>query len=537
MWALRYLNGPMAGQQHPLKPGKNRVGRAATCDVQIHFGGVSKEHLEIQVAGKQVFVTDLKSSNGTFVNGVRVQTSVLRVGDKLGVDQVLFDLVPTSHPANLVPVNGRPVPMAHPSQISHHPAHMYNQDMGAQTPQPIAQAGSALNLHQWKDKADHYLHHALLPGLYRLIEVFQFRSVMMGFAAVFVLIVTLLSVFPMNQITSESIRIESRRRAVTVARALANSNEKAIRSGEMSGYSADLVLRDEGISHVYILGKDGSIIAPPEMVGMQAKDIAGFVTAIKGQTRELSAEISGGQIAASAPILVFDPELQQNVAKAHAVVVYDTGSLKFDDGRALSLFIQMLAIALVFGAGLFFLMYKVIEYPFRRLNEEIDSALRDGRDHAQLEIKFPLLQQLLVSVNSLLTRSQSGGDSGHVTHGGSTRDAEWINMLQLFGYPAMLIGKDMRILSTNPAFESLTGTQAHLTSGQALSALPDQALQKNVLDLLGAAQNNTTSLHQDRLEISGHMFTLQCQAITVSGEACYYLVSVSPSEQAQGGAA
>jgi len=537
MWALRYLNGPQAGQLYPLKPGKSRIGRAATCELQVNVSGVSKEHLEIQVTGNKVFVTDLKSSNGSFVNGVRIQTSVLRVGDKLGVDQVLFDLVPSRVPAVMPAHSHSQVAMLHPSQMNQHPSHMMNQSLPpAHEALEAAAPAAGVNFGGWQEKADHYLHEVIMPGLYRLVEVFQFRSVIMGFAALFVFLVTLLSIFPMNQITSESIRTESKRRALTVARALANSNERAIRSGEMSGYNADMVLRDDGISHVYILGKDGSIIAPPEMVGLPAKDLAGFISQIKGQTRELSAEVGNGQIAASCPILVFDPELQQNVARAHAVVVYDTGSLKFDDGRALSLFIQMLTIALIIGAGLFFLMYKLVEYPFRRLHQEIDIAMREGRDHTQIDIKFPLLQQLLISVNSLLTRSLSGGGGGQV-HAESTRDTEWINLLQLFGYPAMLLSKDMRILSINVPFESLTGAQSHVVQGQALAYLPDQALQKNIHELVTASQNNTQSLHQDRLDISGHMFTLQCQAVTVSGEACYYVISISPAIQAEGGAA
>jgi hypothetical protein len=532
MWALRFLNGPQAGQMYVLKQGKNRIGRASSCDLQIHISGVSKEHAEIQVSGNQVFISDLKSSNGSFVNGVRVQKSILRLGDRLGLDQVLFDLVPASQVPAVVTVNHHPQVMQHPSQLVHPSAAA----MSSQQP-PAPPPAASFNFGTLQEKADHYLHEVVLPGLYRLVEVFAFRSVIMGFAVVFIFLVTFLSMFPMNQITSESIRTESRRRALTVARALANSNEKAIRSGEISGYNADLVLRDDGISHVYILGKDGSIMAPPEMAGLPAHDLAGFVSQIKGQTKEVSAVIDGGQIAAGCPILVFDPELQQNVARAYAVVVYDPGSLKFDDGRALSLFIQMLAIALIMGAVLFFLMYKVIEYPFRRLYQEIDIAMREGRDHAEIRIRFPLLQQVLVSVNSLLTRSLAGGSGGGERQMDTTRDVEWVNLVQLFGYPALLLSKDIKILSINGPFEALTGAQAHLVQGQGLGFLPDQALQKNIQELATAAQNNTQSLHQDSLEFGGHGFNLQCQAITVSGEARYYLVTISPAQQAEGGAA
>lgn len=524
MWALKVLNGPQAGQLYVLKNGKIRIGRGDDCELKLLSPGISKEHLEVQVTGNTIIVKDLKSSNGTFLNGVRIQGAAVKFGDKVSLSQIILDVVKAPAAASdgaLVPYPGH---AAHPA--SHQP-----HEMASPAPSPMAHSP----LQAYQQRAEEYLNHVVLPGIYRMVEVFQFRSVIFGFAVVFIFMVTVLSLFPMNQITSESIQIESERRALTVARALASSNEKAIRSGEISAYSADLVLRENGISNVYILSKDGSIMAPPEMVGMTAKDIAGFVSKIKGQNKEMSADVGDGKIAASMPILVFDPELQQNVAKAHAVVVYDTGSMKFDDGRALALFVQMLTLALILGAGVFFLMFKLIEYPFLKLHQELDSALREGRDHAQIDIKFPILQQLLVSINSLLTRSQQSG--GSVATAAQTRDDEWVNMLELFGYPALLLSKDRQILSLNAAFESLTGTQRHLVQGQAIAYLPDQALQKNISELVDMAHSNTMALHSDRLEISGHMFQLQCQAITVAGEARYYLVGISPLEAAEGGAA
>ncbi|MEZ0392378.1 MAG: FHA domain-containing protein [Pseudobdellovibrionaceae bacterium] len=528
MWALRILNGPQAGQIYVLKTGKNKIGRAATSDLQINSAGVSKDHLEIQLAGDIVLIKDLNSSNGTFLNGVRIQAGALKVGDKVNLNQIFFDLIraASSHPV--------PAPAAMATAAANSENALVPFPQGA--PPESAPAASFKTPLRIQEKIDRYLHEVFLPGVYRLVEVFQFRSVMMGFAIVFIFMVTLLSLFPMNQITSESIKTESRRRAQTVARALANSNEKAVRSGDLSSYSADLVLRDEGITHVYIISKDGSILAPPEMVGLTAKEIVGFVASIKGQNREFSAVLGNGKIAASAPISVFDPDVQQNVAKAHAVVVYDTGSLKFDDGRALGLFVQVLTIALILGIGLFLLMYKLIEYPFRRLHSELDLALREGRDHAQIDLKFPLFQQLMISINSLLTRSQEGRGAGPASSA-ATRDEEWSNLLQLFGYPGLLLSKDLQILTLNEAFESLTGAQRHLVQGQTIAYLPDQALQKNIEELVKSAHNNTHILHSDKLDISGHLFQLQCQAITVAGEARYYLIGISPVENAEGGAA
>lgn len=553
MWALRILNGPQAGQIYVLKQGKTKIGRSSGAQFQVNVPGISKEHVELTVSGDKIVISDLKSSNGTFVNGVRVQSAIVRLGDKLSLDKILFDVILAPQTQSNAVVSTQVRYPAQAGTSTHYPTAL-STNAGYQTQAgpggmpsmaPPQQQSSDFDFDGgmqsapvgFQQKTERYVNEVVLPSLYQMTEVFDFKVVMFGFAGVFVLLVTLLSVIPMNQITSESIKTESRRRALTVARALANANEKAIRSGEMTGYSADIVLRDEGISNVYILAKDGSIMAPPEMAGMSPKgDVAGFAVQIKGQIKEMSAEIGSTKIGASAPILVFDPELQQNVAKAHAVVVYDTGSLAFDDGRALSLFIQMLMIALVLGGGLFWLMYKLIEYPMLRLTQELDGALREGRDQVQVGIRFPVFQKVLVTVNSLLTRVSQGGGASPAA-GGQLQDQEWMNLVQLVGYPAMLLTKELTVVSINQNFESITGVNASSLQGQPLQYLPDQAMQKNIEELAKSSGNSTFQVQSDKLDISGTMFRLQCQAITVNGDAKFFLVTISPDDLAQGGAA
>src|SRR5438477_626859 len=74
--------------------GKGLIGRAPHCDVKITSHGVSKEHAEIHVYKDKIMVADLKSSNGTYVNGVRVQNGLIRLGDKMSVHDVIFDIIP-----------------------------------------------------------------------------------------------------------------------------------------------------------------------------------------------------------------------------------------------------------------------------------------------------------------------------------------------------------------------------------------------------------------------------------------------------------
>lgn len=70
---------------------KIAVGRRNSCDLTIPCPSVSGMHAELTLEGGQLYVTDLQSTNGTFLNGVRInQRSLVNHGDLVQFAQVVF---------------------------------------------------------------------------------------------------------------------------------------------------------------------------------------------------------------------------------------------------------------------------------------------------------------------------------------------------------------------------------------------------------------------------------------------------------------
>ena len=69
------------------------VSQGAACDVTLNDPSVSRAHAVVETAGTEPTVRDLGSTNGTFVNGARVQAARLRDGDELrfGNTQMQFE--------------------------------------------------------------------------------------------------------------------------------------------------------------------------------------------------------------------------------------------------------------------------------------------------------------------------------------------------------------------------------------------------------------------------------------------------------------
>ncbi len=71
------MKGGQVLSEHPLPPGAELVvGRSDGCDVTIADGSVSRLHARLVGDGEGVYVEDLGSANGTFVDGTRARGRV-----------------------------------------------------------------------------------------------------------------------------------------------------------------------------------------------------------------------------------------------------------------------------------------------------------------------------------------------------------------------------------------------------------------------------------------------------------------------------
>lgn len=89
MAILKIKTGVAQGAVFALKTGANRIGRAEGNDYRLPDDSISAIHCEINLDGTgKMFVRDLGSSNGTYIQGRRVELGVLLGGEKLTLGEV-----------------------------------------------------------------------------------------------------------------------------------------------------------------------------------------------------------------------------------------------------------------------------------------------------------------------------------------------------------------------------------------------------------------------------------------------------------------
>lgn len=91
-YLLRGVSGAVFSKMYPVS-GPTVIGRAAECDIPVAADEISRRHALVKPTPDGVSVEDLGSSNGTYINGKRVQQGFLNPGDELRLDAVRFVLV------------------------------------------------------------------------------------------------------------------------------------------------------------------------------------------------------------------------------------------------------------------------------------------------------------------------------------------------------------------------------------------------------------------------------------------------------------
>jgi len=93
-YALRFISGKYQGGEFPLRMDREIiVGRSSELDMLLVEDMVSRKHARISVQGDQIWIEDLGSTNGTFVNGEKIKKVRLKEGDRILIGTSIIKLV------------------------------------------------------------------------------------------------------------------------------------------------------------------------------------------------------------------------------------------------------------------------------------------------------------------------------------------------------------------------------------------------------------------------------------------------------------
>ncbi len=102
-FALRFISGKYQGGEFPLRMEREIIiGRSGDLDMVLVEDMVSRKHAKIMTTGGDLVISDLGSTNGTFVNGEKIKSGRLKEGDRILIGTSIIKVITVDGHSQLV---------------------------------------------------------------------------------------------------------------------------------------------------------------------------------------------------------------------------------------------------------------------------------------------------------------------------------------------------------------------------------------------------------------------------------------------------
>lgn len=562
MYRLKVLSVPNqselnVGESIDISRGECTIGRHSENKIILNSGNVSKRHAILVVDNTKIVVKDNGSSNGTFVNGELTKSRDLKVGDKLSVGEFIFELKnqveknqsfnAPSTPQKTKKKSANHLTSVPVSQDSFSPAfgtHSLNEMPSEMAPPPSLEPMPTSLVGKLKYSFDH----KVIPYFFDLNTKHEWRVLSIGLVGIFLLISSLIGVWPLISAHEEEFLKELERKAKMVAIEVAERNSNAVATRQDSKTDIGTFSRalSNGIRRVYVLDLDLKIIAPADRAGqvLGSGEEASFINKARSVYSERldddkktgrTVRLSNGSIVAVEPIRAFSNKVLKNVVVGLAAVIIDSDSAMISGSELALAYGYSVIIAAFVGLLIFYILYRVTIKPIEEMNLKIDQALRGEFVEFKSSTLFEEMDPLWNVMHSAIQRLPKV-DSENGLSGGSQYSAEdLLNSLKSLADvsfdPTALLNEEKNFVHLNTKFEEITGIRSDSNLGQAIQfAARDQGFISCVEDLFNRVIPGGEAVTES-FEFSGVNYKVSCLAFGSMGSLKAYLLSLVKEEQ------
>jgi pSer/pThr/pTyr-binding forkhead associated (FHA) protein len=90
---VKVLSGILKGKEFRLTREKYLIGRDPGCNIVIEEREVSRRHALLQKKAGEYMLSDLDSTNGIYVNNLRLEKAILKNGDFFQIGSCVFQFI------------------------------------------------------------------------------------------------------------------------------------------------------------------------------------------------------------------------------------------------------------------------------------------------------------------------------------------------------------------------------------------------------------------------------------------------------------
>ncbi|RYZ97209.1 MAG: hypothetical protein EOP11_22365 [Proteobacteria bacterium] len=336
------------------------------------------------------------------------------------------------------------------------------------------------------------------------------------------------SVYPVLQRSREEVLRQAEHQARYISNQVAYLNRQAILEGKEAALITEFAESEVNVKEVVVANLEGRIMAPGSRLNesynnpyfVKYKNDLQRSQALWGKTKAVRVS-DREEVYVFTPIMVLSKTKGINVPAAVATVIYSTATIALDSGTIMSVYLEALFWSGFLGVIFLYLLYHVTHRPIEKLTDDMDKVLKGEGDSVEKKYKNEIIDKLVDTVNSALSRIPRDGNSGqdNANAGGDTERLIIDNMMQTVEFlsqnskhPMMLLDMENRVKMVSETFEELTGIRGAV--GEVIDSVSrDESFPAIVKELIGKSQEAGNSGASEPYDFNAGTHNIRCLAL------------------------
>ncbi len=494
MYKLVAIGGKIRGKEVILHEGENIVGRGNEVDHNLTLQGLSKKHMCLTVNEGKVYIEDLGSSNGTFVNGKIIKRQALNKDDKIAVPNAIFQLVyvkekkvslKNTESKEDVEIEQREVVPNHlPGKIRFH----------------------------FKKK--------IMPIIYGFNEQYEWSQLVAILLGLFIIINIALTIFPVLRTNKNILVYEIALRGKHYADEVARINNVALQRRNLEQINTNFLDKEDGVVSYELFDLEGRVVRPLNQLNSYTNDTLSIETRdwIQKNAKPLIKILSDGKIGIGGAIKAYDVRTGREEVVGGISIRFSPRSLTAEAANSSQAYFEALSTSILVAIFFFAMIYYLTTRHIEQMQLQIEESLRGKRKELESKLLMKESIPLKNTINSVLQRLRELQSTDEGGFDELEDDGPYLRKLEDFlsgaQGPVLILNSEKNINRINLEGEDLMGIRESSSSGMSLlDTARDQGFAATVIDLCDQSANNDGCNQKETYEIGGHEYEINVASL------------------------
>lgn len=497
MYKLVVVGGKLRGQEYLLKSGDNALGRESSCDIHFPVEGVSKKHLTITVTGDVLYIQDMGSSNGTFLNGKMIKRSTINSGDKIGLPSAILQLVYVKEKKIVIK-----------KKISNQQEREESIDdllSGGKPPENLV--GKIFWLFKYK----------VMPAVHGINQEYEWKVLLAIFTALFALATITLTIFPVLEDSKEVLINEIANRGAHYAEEIGRMNASALEQKNLERIDTTFLDSEEGVVSYELFDLEGRIVRPISRLNEYTND------PFSVQTREWATKnkdsktvkkqlLENSQIGIGKKILAYNSRTGNQEPVGIIAIRFAPRTLAVEATKSSKLYFESLMTSFLVAILYFGIIYYLTLRPIEEIRYQTEEALRGRRRTIDSKLLFEELNPVRNAINTGLQRIRElQRDESDVDPNDIESDDSYVNTLTEFMLgaqgPVIVLNSSKNLVKLNTQAEDVCGIRQSMSEGMnILDITKERGFAATLIELCDNCANNSGTSQQGHYELQGKQY-------------------------------